>query len=535
MAEPLSTPDSVPQGTQPVSALGQKDGKSRAVLSLEPSPPPLPSRREPPPIDPLALAPEAVRPWWAPMGNRETASFLASCVFHTVLLLALALVLPGVVSSGSSPQGIIASTSVPVPLESSTARDTFSVELLRRQVRTGDSVVPDEILEVPKINDLGRGPVNSSDAVRAELGRDPTRSADWLLRADAALGGGLEGRKNRAALAAQRGGTAASEDAVERGLKWLIAHQRDNGSWSFDHTQGPCGGLCRNPGTESSTTAATSVALLAFLGAGYTHQDGPYQDAIHRALYYLSSRAVTTRHGADLQQGTMYAQGLSAIALCEGYGMTEDPALREVAQAAIDFIIYAQDPKGGGWRYAPQQPGDTTVTGWQLMALKSGQMAGLEVPSPSIGLAIHFLDSVQADDGARYGYMSQEPRRSTTAVGLLLRMYTGWPRQHPALRRGIRHLDKWGPSKDDIYYNYYATQVMHHWQGPEWDRWNAKMRDYLVKTQASQGHESGSWYFENTHGDKGGRLYNTAMAVMTLEVYYRYMPLYKERSIEDKF
>jgi len=259
MAERLSTPsDPVPQVGRPVCAVGPEGGKdgqrqppelkagkgkpprakSQPVVPLEPSPPPLPSRPEQPVIAPTQQPPEAVRPWWVPMGNRETASFLASCVFHTVLLLALALVLPGVVSSGSSPRGVIASTSVPVPLESATGDDAFSVELLRRQQRTGDSVLPDEILEVPKINDLRRGPVNSSDALRAEPGRDPTRSADWLLTADTAVGGGLEGRKSRAALAAQRGGSPASENAVERGLKWLLAHQRDNGSWSFDHAAG---------------------------------------------------------------------------------------------------------------------------------------------------------------------------------------------------------------------------------------------------------------------------------------------------------
>jgi hypothetical protein len=526
--------------TQPPEAkagMGRKPAgaKSMPVLPLEPSPPPPPSGPAQPAITETQQPPEVVRPWWAPMGNRETASFLASCVFHTVLLLALALVVPAVVAPGSSPSGLIASTSTPVPLESAIKDDLLSIELLRRRARTGDSVFSDEVLELPKINNVRRSPAAPGSEPRADLARDPTRSSDWLLRADTGLRGGLEGRKNRAALATREGASQASEDAVERGLKWLLAHQRRNGSWNFDHTKGPCGGLCRNPGTESSTSAATAVALLAFLGAGYTHTDGQYQDAVHRGLYYLSSRGVMTPHGADFQQGTMYAQGLSAIALCEAYGMTRDPALRDLAQKAIDFIVYAQDRKGGGWRYEPQQPGDTTVTGWELMALKSGQMAGLDVPSPSIGLAIRFLDSVQADGGAQYGYMSQQPRRSTTAIGLLLRMYTGWRPDKAALRRGIEHLDKWGPSQDDIYYDYYATQVMRHWQGPKWQRWNLTMRDYLVKTQASQGHESGSWYFDGPHTRTGGRLFSTCAAIMTLEVYYRYMPLYGTKAVEKAF
>jgi hypothetical protein len=61
------------------------------------------------------------------------------------------------------------------------------------------------------------------------------------------------------------------------------------------------------------------------------------------------------------------------------------------------------------------------------------------------------------------------------------------------------------------------------------------MREQLIRTQAQIGHESGSWHFDDQHGNVGGRLYNTAMAVMTLEVYYRYMPLYGDRAVSESF
>jgi len=347
-------------------------------------------------------------------------------------------------------------------------------------------------------------------------------------------GGGLEGRdpQKRGKIALQRGGTEASESAVERGLRWLAAHQMPNGGWDFDHRKANCPGLCRNPGSHGSTTAATSLALLAFLGAGYTHRDGPYQDTVHRGFYYLLSRGIKAERGIDFMEGTMYGHGLATIAISEAYAMTGDPLLKQYAQAAIDFIVYAQDKKGGGWRYLPGQPGDTTVTGWQLMALRSGQMAGLNVPSPSLVLAWKFLDSVQGEQGAVYGYMDPSPRRSTTAIGLLCRMYLGWRREHPALRRGISYVDQWGPSPQDIYYNYYAAQLLHHWGGAEWNRWNSRMRDYLIRTQATQGHEAGSWYFDGEHTRVGGRLFSTAAAIMILEVYYRYMPLYETRAVQ---
>jgi hypothetical protein len=229
----------------------------------------------------------------------------------------------------------------------------------------------------------------------------------------------------------------------------------------------------------------------------------------------------------------MYAQGLATIVLCEAYAMTGDPALRGIAQRSLDFIHYAQDQRGGGWRYTAGEPGDTTVTGWQLMALKSGQMARLRVHSPNVALAARFLDSVQSDQGAKYGYLDRDPRKTTTAVGLLLRMYTGWGRDNHSLRRGVTHLSKWGHSANDMYYDYYATQVLRHWGGPEWEAWNPKIRDYLIATQNRTGYDSGSWYFDGGHGESGGRLYYTAMAIMILEVYYRYMPLYRSDYILD--
>ena len=94
-----------------------------------------------------------------------------------------------------------------------------------------------------------------------------------------------------------------------------------------------------------------------------------------------------------------------------------------------------------------------------------------------------------------------------------------------------------GPS-DDVYYNYYATQVVHHWGGEPWDEWNSVMRDKLVNSQAQVGHEAGSWYWhrpESNHEKLGGRLYCTAMATMILEVYYRHLPIYTKQSTEHEF
>jgi hypothetical protein len=238
----------------------------------------------------------------------------------------------------------------------------------------------------------------------------------------------------RQQLVAHHGGNPVSEAAVDRGLQWIATQQHSDGRWTFRlDARSPIA----NPGTDPSTTAATSLALLPLLGAGHTHRQGNFQSTVTRGLKYLTSRMIETRHGGDFQEGTMYGQALSAITLSEAYAMSRDETLRPSAQAAVDFICSAQHT-AGGWRYRPGEPGDTTVTGWQFMAIQSARMAGLRIEPRAIQLSMRYLDSVQSDEGAKYGYraLKPAPTQTATAVGLLCRMYGGWMRSTPAVDRG---------------------------------------------------------------------------------------------------
>jgi hypothetical protein len=357
--------------------------------------------------------------------------------------------------------------------------------------------------------------------------------------------GGMPGRVGRRAGAQMRGASKESEEAVDRALEWLAAHQNYDGSWTFDLDTGRCRGSCSHSGSGGlAKNAATALGLLPFLGAGNTGEKGTYRQTVSSALDYLMGRQ--GRDGGFLEpKGTMYSHGLVALALCEATAMASrdsryssrhrrrEQKLRRAAQQAIDFIVHSQHT-GGGWRYMPREPGDTSVVGWQAMALQSGRMAGLHFPEATLKGIARFLDGVRCDDyGATYGYMTPTVRPATTAVGLLSRMYLGWKRSHPGIINGAEYLSRRGPSRNNVYYNYYATQVLHHYQGPLWEEWNAVMRDHLVHTQVKQGHERGSWYFDGDFGSGvGGRLYITAMSAMVLEVYYRHMPIYSLQAFE---
>ncbi len=220
---------------------------------------------------------------------------------------------------------------------------------------------------------------------------------------------GRGGGSMKSQLLEKFGGNAASEKSVALALQWIAAHQGPRGGWSFAHS-GVCRGECKNDGElANATNGATALALLPFLGAGQTHLEGNYKSTVYNGLNYLIKQMKVTK--GDLPQGSwhepggsMYSHGLASIVVCEAYAMTRDPDLLQPAQMALNFIVTAQDPRGGGWRYNPKQAGDTSVVGWQLMALKSGMMGNLKVPYETFGKANSFLDSISVNSGAYYGY-----------------------------------------------------------------------------------------------------------------------------------
>ena len=165
-------------------------------------------------------------------------------------------------------------------------------------------------------------------------------------------------------------------------------------------------------------------------------------------------------------------------------------------------------------------------------------MAGLGVYSQGLENCQQWLGRVsKGENGGLFAYQPyREPSSSMTAVGLLCRQYLGAPADSPAMIEGTDYLRSHPPINSestlrDIYYWYYATQVMFNLGGPEWDQWNRLMRHMLIETQCKDGCAAGSWDPErptmDAWGMKGGRVFQTALSALTLEVYYRYLPLYK--------
>lgn len=540
-SQPTSPPPPKPQPRHPKPALPKQPQAepSPAAARREPprltavpviEPPPLPTLlqrtalAEPPAV---ALRPPA-RPWLTRYTWQSIVSGLVSMLIHMIVMVVLGLWFIPRPNNGTlvlqaefrmagrqeqkaeAVVQVIPKQPTPPPAAPLVEKQELRPASLPEPPKVKDQVAAlVQAPELPAANQFAAGVVRPGTMF---AGRDPRLRAD-IVRSE--------------------GGSDQSERAVALGLKWLAAHQDPQGGWSLDrfHEAGDCNGQCKNDG-QRSDVAATALGLLPFLGAGYTHQSGPHREMMQRALDRLIEWQRVDGSFQRLDRGRMYAHGLATIALCEAYALTKDRKLLVPAQTAVQFIVLAQHRRGGGWRYTPGMEGDMSVVGWQLMALRSAQSCYFEVPKQTLDAASRFLDSVQTHrEIATFGYMpGYEATPAMTAEGILSRLYGGTPADDAALLRGADYLlDENPPTRRDVnlYYWYYATQAMHHLGGPRWIRWNNQMRELLIGLQIRDGHAAGSWNPGKHHDPAGGRLYATALAVCTLEVYYRHLPLYR--------
>ena len=351
-------------------------------------------------------------------------------------------------------------------------------------------------------------------------------------------GTGFGGRFNRADMTRKFGGTHQTEIAVAAALDWFYRHRNTNGSWSLARFDTHCvGQQCSGPGSADSDVAATSLALLTFLAAGETHKGhGPYREVVNQGLYWLMNHRAASGDFSGGSHHQMYTQALAAITLCEAYGMTKDLKVGDAAQRAVIFIEQAQVLATGGWRYIPQDPtgGDTSVLGWQIMALHSAQLAGLSVNTQTLENAKKWL--IACSKGSMHGMFSYLPYKDATptmtAIGMLSWQYLGMRADDAAMVEGKHYLLQNLPDNGlrNTYYWYYGSQVMHNLLGHDWDTWNRQMRRTLLESQCHAGCAAGSWDPENPTVDawseQGGRIVTTAFSTLTLEIYYRYLPLY---------
>jgi len=235
--------------------------------------------------------------------------------------------------------------------------------------------------------------------------------------------------ENRAQLVAKRGGNAHTERAVRSALAWLAGSQAEGGGWkAARHGAGQerrVLGHNRQDAGGQADTGITGLALLAFLGSGHTQRHGAYGRQVAGGLAYLRGQqsAQGALHGNANLFARTYCHSMATLAVCEAYALTADPRLAPMARTATAWSLQIQNFNTGGWRYRPGDAGDTSQLGWQLMALKSAQLAGIEIPPTTWTRIERFLRHVRrGSEGGLAAYRPQgSASRTMTAEALYCR------------------------------------------------------------------------------------------------------------------
>lgn len=481
---------------------------------------------------------------------RNVSALAFSAVMHCLVFVLLAefvyISLPAIEETLVTVQLYRSSPVAEAPSPPSTAKaEEQKFERAAEAPRTADEPKPQR---VPDGGVIGSG-ASEIDARPQPIG--VLENIQTILETGAAhlTGSGLiDARQEggRRSSVGRYGGTLASEAAVELGLRWLALHQSDDGGWYPGQFTKNCppNSLCgtHRGSNDAMSNGTTGLALLAFLGAGNTHKEGKYRDTVDRAITWL------LRHQDDdgffnafTQGGTekqMYGHGICTFALGEACAMTRDDALRPSLTRAVHAIEVSQQ-SNGGWYYTndpKQKQSEFTLSVWQMMGLKAAKLAGVEIPEKTVQKAIEHVKNSTDSSGGVYYAGGSNITMGATGAGLFARCMFGF-NEAGAIDRGLSYLDRFQQQEpvmgrqqnyEYVYYWYYRTLVTFQVQGRPWREWNRKFRPFLVSHQRSKGHAAGSWTAVDYQ--VASTLYSTAMCVLMLETYYRYLPMASDRS-----
>jgi hypothetical protein len=374
-------------------------------------------------------------------------------------------------------------------------------------------------------------------------------SAGEPLAAQGGDGGAGRGAGRGTGRGTGRGGATPWSEAIDSGLQWLKNHQDDDGKWDCDQFMkhdDPGSDPCDGAGNGVHDVGVTGLALLAFLGDGSTMRSGPHRNTVKKAVSWLRSQQQENGlFGTSTSHDFVYDHAIAAYAMCEAFGLSGYESLRDNAQRGIDYLETHRNP-ASVWRYLPHATeNDTSVTGWCVMAYESGDHFGLQINRSALQMAATWFDKV-SDPSGLTGYTKRGERgwrkpgehttkfpvekgEALTAVALLCRFFMSQdPEEKPVMRAAADRILAKPPVWDeksgaiDHYYWYYATYALFQMGGHHWTEWQQKLDTAVLETQLrdkSRQNLHGSWDPKCAWGEDGGRVYSTAILVLTLEAY----------------
>lgn len=297
---------------------------------------------------------------------------------------------------------------------------------------------------------------------------------------------------------------AQVEIIYERGMDFLARTQNEKGHWSDS--------VGAEPGV-------VGLCVAAFLAHGQDPNNGPHSKVIRSGIDYILSQQ-NTKNGYI--GSSMYNHAFATKALAEAYGVLDEPKIAPALEKAVELILSSQKTnRFGAWRYTPEsRDADTTVTGCQLVTLFAARNAAIGVPDDAIKRGLSYLATCRSSDGS-YGYTSASGGKPTlTAIGILCLSLAkdtdskGFQASLAYLTKNLDYRDRYYP----FYFEYYMSQALFHADDKLWQEWNLKNIRYLATIQSPDGSFPGNQ----------GTSFNTAGALLSLALNYRYLPIYEK-------
>lgn len=310
--------------------------------------------------------------------------------------------------------------------------------------------------------------------------------------------------------------------AVKAGLDYLAKSQNQDGYWTGSQDAG------------TYPVSMASLAGMAFLAHGNTTTRGPYADHVRRTLNYVLSNAQPSgliSSNAEFQGRSMYSHGFSLMFLASAYGMENDSRQRErirkAVSAAIDLTARAQSPLGG-WTYTPGGGDEGSVTVTQMQGMRAAQNAGFQVPKGTVEGAIRYLERCKtAEGGIMYSASSGGEARLAISAAAIATLYNAGDYESPLAHACLDFVRKkfdaqqgWSKGGGHDYYTHlYASQAFYQAGDKIWDAYFPGARDQLLQLQNAN---TGAW-----EGDGIGPLYGTSIALVILQLPYKFLPIYQ--------
>ena len=297
---------------------------------------------------------------------------------------------------------------------------------------------------------------------------------------------------------------AQAELIYEKGMQFLASTQSEKGTWN-DST--------------GSEPGVVGLCVAAFLAHGEDPVNGPYAKNIRNGIDFIISQQ-NEKNGYI--GSSMYNHAFATKALAEAYGVVDNPKIAPALKQAVDLILSSQKRnRFGAWRYTPDsRDADTTVTGCQMVTLFAARNAGIPIPDEAIRKGLAYLNNNRGSEGS-YGYTSASGGKPTlTAIGVLCLSLAketdskGFQNSVSYLKKNLDYRDRYYP----YYFEYYMSQALFHADDEAWNEWNTRNIRYLATIQNTDGSFPGNQ----------GPSFNTAGALLSLALNYRYLPIYEK-------